>query len=82
MALAYKRRIIDETLDEVFPHLAAVALEVAKGVGKTATATQRASTILSLNNPNEHAALAGNLDLDTQLPPPMLIDEWQLRPSV
>jgi predicted AAA+ superfamily ATPase len=80
--MAYRRRILDEALDELFPHLAAIALEGAKGVGKTATATQRASTVLSLNNPNEHAALAGNLDLVTQLPPPVLIDEWQLEPSV
>jgi predicted AAA+ superfamily ATPase len=57
-------------------------LEGAKGVGKTASATQRALTILSLNNPNEHAALASNLDLVTQVPPPVLIDEWQLEPSV
>ena len=80
--MAYRRRIIDEALDELFPDLAAIALEGAKGVGKTATATQRASTVLSLNNPNEHAALAGNLDLVTQVPPPVLIDEWQLEPSV
>lgn len=80
--MAYRRRVIDETLDELFPHLAAIALEGAKGVGKTATATQRASTVLSLSNPSEHAALAGNLDLVTQVPSPVLIDEWQLEPSV
>jgi uncharacterized protein len=78
----YARRIIDDALDELFPHLAAIALEGAKGVGKTATATQRAATVLSLNNPNERAALAGNLDLVTQVPPPVLVDEWQLEPSV
>ncbi len=80
--MVYRRRIIDEALDELFPDLAAIALEGAKGVGKTATAIQRASTVLSLNNPNEHAALAGNLDLVTQVPPPVLVDEWQLEPSV
>lgn len=82
MHMAYHRRIIDDALDEFFPHLAAIALEGAKGVGKTATATQRASTTLSLNDPSERAALAGNLDLVTQVPPPVLIDEWQLEPSV
>lgn len=82
MLMAYRRRIVDEALDELFPHLAAIALEGAKGVGKTATATQRATTVLSLDNPNEHAALAGNLDLVTQVPPPVLIDEWQLEPGV
>jgi uncharacterized protein len=80
--MSYRRRVIDETLDDLFPHLAAIALEGAKGVGKTATATRRATTVLSLNNPNEHTALASNLDLVTQVPPPALIDEWQLEPSV
>ena len=78
----YRRRILDETLDELFPHLAAIALEGAKGVGKTATATQRAKTVLSLNNANEHAALAANPDLVVQAPSPVLIDEWQLEPRV
>ena len=80
--MAYRRRIIDEALDELFPHLTAVALEGAKGVGKTATATQRAATVLSLDNPGERAALTGNPDLVVQVPPPVLIDEWQLEPSV
>lgn len=80
--MAYRRRVIDETLDEVFPDLAAIALEGAKGVGKTATASERAATVLSLNNPNEHTALADNLDLVTQVAAPVLIDEWQLEPRV
>jgi uncharacterized protein len=80
--VSYRRRIIDEALDEVFPDLAAIALEGAKGVGKTATASERAATILSLNNPNELAAVEGDLDLVTQVTPPVLIDEWQLAPSV
>ncbi|MGA7703738.1 MAG: DUF4143 domain-containing protein [Solirubrobacteraceae bacterium] len=78
----YQRRILDEALDELFPHLAAIALEGAKGVGKTATATQRARTVLSLNNSNEHGAVADNPDLVVQVPPPVLIDEWQLEPRV
>lgn len=80
--MAYRRRIIDETLDELLPDLAAIALEGAKGVGKTATATERAATVLSLDHPTEHAALVGNLDLITQVPPPVFIDEWQLEPRV
>jgi uncharacterized protein len=80
--VSYRRRIVDEAIDALFPDLAAIALEGAKGVGKTATATQRAATVLSLNDPSERAALAGNLDLIVQVPPPVLIDEWQLQPSV
>ncbi|MGI9093811.1 MAG: ATP-binding protein [Mycobacteriales bacterium] len=37
---------------------------------------------MSLNNPNERSALVANLDLVTQVSPPVLIDEWQLEPDV
>lgn len=80
--MAYQRRIIDDLLDELFPYLAAIALEGAKGVGKTATASQRATTILTLNEPRQHEALSGNPDYVVQASPPVLIDEWQLEPSV
>lgn len=80
--MSYQRRIIDGVLDELFPHLAAVALEGAKGVGKTATASQRARTILSLDRPGQRETLAANLDYITKVPPPVLIDEWQLEPTV
>lgn len=80
--MAYRRRIVDELLDELFPHLAAIALEGAKGVGKTATASQRATTTLSLNEPRQREALAANLDVVTQVQAPVLIDEWQLEPHV
>ncbi|SDU86360.1 ATP-binding protein [Jiangella alkaliphila] len=80
--MAYRRRIVDDLLDELFPHLAAIALEGAKGVGKTATATQRAKTILSLDEPAQREILAANLDHIIQVPPPVLIDEWQLEPPV
>ena len=78
----YRGRIVDDSLDELFPHLAAIALEGAKGVGKTATATQRVATVLSLNNPNERTAVSSHLDLVTDVPGPVLIDEWQLEADV
>jgi predicted AAA+ superfamily ATPase len=80
--MAYARRIIDGVLDEVLPDLAAIALEGAKGVGKTATASQRAHSVLSLNDPRQREAVAANPDLVTQLPSPVLIDEWQLEPHI
>jgi predicted AAA+ superfamily ATPase len=80
--MVYRRRIVDELLDQLFPQLAAVALEGAKGVGKTATASQRASTILSLNEPRQREVLSANFDYVTQVPTPVLIDEWQLEPQV
>ncbi len=78
----YGRRVIDGVLDDVFPHLAAIALEGAKGVGKTATATQRAATVIPLNLPGQRDVLAADLDHLTHVPKPVLIDEWQLHPAV
>ena len=54
--MAYRRRIMDDVLDELFPHLAAIALEGANGVGKTATASRRAATVLDLADPNHGEA--------------------------
>jgi predicted AAA+ superfamily ATPase len=78
----YQRRIVDGVLDELFPHLAAIALEGAKGVGKTASASQRVATILSLDLPSQRETLRADLDQITEVPAPVLIDEWQLEPSV
>ncbi|MFA4929657.1 MAG: DUF4143 domain-containing protein [Patulibacter sp.] len=80
--MAYRRRVIDDLLDEVLPDLAAIALEGAKGVGKTATGTQRAGSILGLNDSRQLEAVRADPDLLTRLPPPVLIDEWQLEPAV
>ena len=80
--MEYRRRIIDAALDELFPHLAAIALEGAKGVGKTATASQRARTRLDLADPNQRRSVNASYDLVAQLPTPVLVDEWQREPPV
>lgn len=80
--MSYRRRIVDDILDELFPHLAAIALEGAKGVGKTATASQRAATVISLNLPAQRETLAADVDYIMQVARPVLIDEWQLHPAV
>jgi predicted AAA+ superfamily ATPase len=80
--MAYRRRIVDDALDEVLPELAAIALEGAKAVGKTATAAQRARTFIDLSDPAMRQIAEANPDLITQSPTPVLIDEWQLEPQV
>lgn len=80
--MAYRRRIIDDALDELLPELAAIALEGAKAVGKTATAAQRARTVIDLSDPAMRQVIQASADLITQGPPPVLIDEWQLEPPV
>lgn len=74
--------MIDDVLDDALPELAALAIEGAKGVGKTATATRRAATVLSLSDPRNRASVAANFDLVTEVEPPVFIDEWQLEPQV
>lgn len=80
--MSYLRRIVDDTLDELFPHLAAIALEGAKGVGKTATASQRATTVLDLTDPSLRLSVAADWDYVARVPRPVLVDEWQLEPPV
>ncbi|ACZ31924.1 ATPase (AAA+ superfamily)-like protein [Xylanimonas cellulosilytica DSM 15894] len=78
----YRRRVVDDTLDEMFPHLAAIALEGAKGVGKSATAGERAATVVNLADPRRRAAVELDWDYVTTVRPPVLVDEWQLYPPV
>ncbi|MDR0593470.1 MAG: DUF4143 domain-containing protein [Bifidobacteriaceae bacterium] len=80
--MSYQRRLIDDILDSVLAELPAITIEGAKGVGKTATASRRARTVLSLSDPRNHASVVSNYDLVAELDPPVFIDEWQLEPSV
>ncbi len=80
--MPYQRRIVDDSLDELFPHLAAIALEGAKGVGKTATATERVATVIAFDNPAQFETVSADLDYITQAPQPVLLDEWQLLGAV
>ncbi|GAB2462056.1 ATP-binding protein [Xylanimonas ulmi] len=74
--------MVDDFLDEARAGLVAIALEGAKGVGKTATASRRAKTVLTISDPRTREAVRGNYDLVAQATPPVLIDEWQLEPQV
>ena len=79
--MTYRNRLIDGQLNEFFPELAAISLEGPKGVGKTATAMQRAQTILRLDDPSTADLLSANPDIIRSSPSPVLIDEWQEVPS-
>jgi len=76
----YLPRVIDRELDALMPSLPAIALEGARGVGKTATARRRARTTYYLDNPDTALALAGDPGLVLRGPEPILIDEWQRMP--
>ena len=80
--MEYVRRVVDDDLDELLPRLPAVALEGAKGVGKTSTAQQRAATVLRLLDPGQRQTIAADPTVIRHLPKPLLLDEWQLEPAL
>jgi predicted AAA+ superfamily ATPase len=78
----YRRRVIDDDLDELAPALPAVALDGPKGVGKTTTALQRAATIIALDDPAQRELLQADPARLDRESPPVLLDEWQRLPQV
>ena len=78
--MTYIPRIVDKDVAAALGGLAAVSLEGAKGVGKTATASRLARTTIHLDDPDEAALLAVNRDRLTTAPRPVLLDEWQRYP--
>ena len=76
----YLRRILDDELNELIGALPAIALEGPKAVGKTATASQRATTTYEFDYPDQLAVAEADIDRVLAEPPPVLIDEWQKLP--
>ena len=74
----YQRRIVDEELDQLLPHLPAVLLDGPKGVGKTSTAAQRCVAERRLDHEATRAVVAADPALIATDPRPLLIDEWHL----
>ena len=77
----YDPRIVDAELDELLAALPAVALEGARGVGKTSTALQRARTVRRLDDPSERAIAQADPGRILDGEPPVLLDEWQRVPE-
>lgn len=78
----YIRRVVDDELDDLFDKLPAVLLDGPKGVGKTATALQRASTVRRLDRNADRQILAADPDRIATDPTPVLLDEWQKQPEL
>lgn len=77
----YVRRTVDTLLDALLPRTPAIALDGARGVGRTATALQRANRVLPLERPDQRA-LVGTHPADLLQPGTTLIDEWSRMPEV
>jgi predicted AAA+ superfamily ATPase len=78
----YRRRVIDDLLDEIQPELPALLLQGPKGVGKTATARRRARSVLALDRAADRELLAADPATLSRVDGPVLIDEWQRLPEV
>jgi predicted AAA+ superfamily ATPase len=78
---SYRRRIVDDELDELIAGLPAITLEGPKAVGKTATALQRAATIYRLDDEAERSIAQADTSRLVEGVPPVLIDEWQRLPG-
>ena len=77
----YRRRVVDDELDELLAGLPAVAIEGPKAVGKTATALRRATTVHRLDDDDERAIAQADPSRLLDGEPPILIDEWQRFPE-
>lgn len=78
----YEKRLIDSILKEYVDELPAILLEGTKAVGKTETCKQLASTEYRMDNAAQRELLQNNPDIILQNSKPVLIDEWQLAPSL
>ena len=77
---SYEQRVLDTELDELMSDLPALAIEGAKGVGKTETARQRAHTTYALDAPGELVVAQADPTRLVTGAAPILIDEWQRFP--
>lgn len=78
----YRQRVLDHELDELLTTLPALAIEGAKAVGKTASASRRAATVHELDDPAQRAVAEADLDRLLEAPAPILMDEWQYVPAI
>ncbi|MGH9189997.1 MAG: ATP-binding protein [Acidimicrobiales bacterium] len=81
MADRYLARVVDTELDELLPALPAIAVEGAKGVGKTFTARRRARTVHALDAPGAVELFEADPRRIVEGEPPVLLDEWQRVPA-
>jgi predicted AAA+ superfamily ATPase len=78
---SYTPRVVDAELNELMRSVAALAIEGAKGVGKTATAARRAAQTRELDDPVQRSIAAADPARLLDGPSPVLIDEWQYVPE-
>ena len=77
----YRRRVLDNELDELMTGVAAIAIEGPRAVGKTETALGRAATTYRLDDAGVKAIVQAAPERVTTGTRPVLVDEWQILPE-
>lgn len=72
----YVRRVVDEQIDALMPHLPALLLDGPKAVGKTRSAEQRATTVWQLHRPPVAQVVSADPVAAMRAEAPVLFDEY------
>lgn len=80
--MPYLPRTVDLELDDLLSALPAIAVDGAKGVGKTETASRRADRVVKLDDPAQLALVAADMSWLESIEGTVLLDEWQRHPPV
>ena len=79
---SYRERVVDSTLQKKLRLKGAVLIQGAKWIGKTTTSKQVAKSVIDITEDNnKQLAVIDPINL-LDKEPPILIDEWQLVPSL
>jgi len=79
----YVQRLLDPVIDDALSELPAVLVVGARAVGKTTTAVRHARAVVQLDREADAAVFRADPDVALRgLKEPVLIDEWQVVPSV
>ncbi|MDR3069579.1 MAG: DUF4143 domain-containing protein, partial [Propionibacteriaceae bacterium] len=80
--MEYSPRVVDAELDRLLAGLPAVAVDGAKGVGKTATAARRITDEIRLDRKRIRQNVEADPEMILTRKRPLLIDEWHLAPEL
>ena len=79
----YVPRLVDATLDDLLGEFPAIFLVGPRAAGKTTTARRYAATVVRLDREREAAAFRADPDAAlARFDEPLLLDEWQVVPTV
>ena len=80
---AYRPRLVDQLIAELFGELPALLLTGPRATGKTTTAIRYAKSVVRLDREAEAVAFRADPDAALRsLEEPILLDEWQVVPAV